>query len=155
MQPRTDPATRFWKHVDKSGACWLWTGARNSRGYGTFGLSGRPHVKNVLAHRFAYELLVGPIPDGAVLHHTCGNQLCVNPDHLRAVSPKECSYLGTATNATKTNCMRGHPFSAENTRIDGNGKRHCRECQRMLQARSEARRGIVRRRPQPRESSHA
>lgn len=80
---------RFWSKVDKSGECWLWTGARqNSHGvkaYGAIGVNGR----SIKAHRFAYESLVGPIPDGMQLDHLCHVKNCVNPAHLRPVTQKQ------------------------------------------------------------------
>jgi hypothetical protein len=71
---------RFWSKVDIRGSCWIWTAAvRNpSEGYGAFWFQGR-HVN---AHRYAYELMVGKIPAGAVLAHRCDNPRCVRPDHL-------------------------------------------------------------------------
>lgn len=67
----------FWDHVDRAGNCWLWTGAQ-SRGYGTVRRGG----KMKKAHRVAFEMAHGPIPDGAVVRHTCDTPLCVRPDHL-------------------------------------------------------------------------
>lgn len=78
----TDPITRFWSHVNKlpgDNACWLWTGKRSSTGYGSITLPGK---KTVSAHRFAYETLVGPIPPGQLVRHSCDTPLCVRPDHL-------------------------------------------------------------------------
>lgn len=82
----TEPfADRFWGRVDKSGDCWLWTGARNSNGYGN---SANPNPGGSrMAHRIAWELTYGPIPHSpgahgtCVLHH-CDNPPCVRPDHL-------------------------------------------------------------------------
>ena len=80
---------RFWSKVDKSGECWLWTGGRShshgSPAYGTFDVGGA----SVKAHRFAYELLVGVIPDGMQLDHLCFNKGCVNPEHLQLVTQKQ------------------------------------------------------------------
>jgi HNH endonuclease len=74
------PERCFWEKVDKGdgSGCWLWTGTRITRGYGQlkFGDSYR------LAHRMAYEMLIGPIPDGQWVLHRCDVRHCVRPDHL-------------------------------------------------------------------------
>lgn len=79
------PEDRFWPRVDKSGDCWEWMGSRGVHGHGAFKIGG----KNVLVHRFSYELTHGPIPSGLVIDHMCHNPPCVNPDHLRAVTHKQ------------------------------------------------------------------
>jgi len=76
------PAERFWRHVDKTSECWIWTGGRR----GPYGLFNLPPT-TVGAHRFAYEMAHGPIPAGKVIDHICRVKLCVNPDHLQAVDP--------------------------------------------------------------------
>lgn len=68
---------RFTDKIKKTKTCWLWTGCL-ADGYGKFSLTG----KMVRAHRFAYELWVGPIPEGQIVRHTCHVRACVNPDHL-------------------------------------------------------------------------
>jgi hypothetical protein len=75
---RRDLADRFWEKVDKTGDCWIWTASVLKTGYGCI----RIDKKTVRAHRVAYELSVGPIPEGALLRHTCDNPRCVNPHHL-------------------------------------------------------------------------
>lgn len=74
-----DLATRFWALVEKSAGCWLWKGGRVPAGYGIFGISFRVQS---YAHRFSYELCIGPIPDGLFVLHSCDNPPCVNPEHL-------------------------------------------------------------------------
>ena len=75
------PRERFDAQVAKSDGCWQWTGTRNEAGYGQIGVEGR----TMYAHRFAYEAFVGPIPDGLVVDHLCGDPSCVNPQHLEVV----------------------------------------------------------------------
>lgn len=76
--------------VDEASGCWVWTAARTSKGYGQFRIGPRP----VRAHRYAYTLLVGPIPDGLQLDHLCRNRLCVNPGHLEPVTNWENTLRG-------------------------------------------------------------
>jgi hypothetical protein len=80
-------AERFWSKVDRSGDCWLWTAYINDAGYGHFGVRDGVTVK---AHRFAYELVRGAIPEGLTLdhRHTCPKH-CVNPTHLRPATDKQ------------------------------------------------------------------
>jgi hypothetical protein len=59
--------------------CWIWSGAVNSRGYGCVSVKGKSH----LAHRFAYQMLVGPIADGMTIDHICEIKRCINPAHLQ------------------------------------------------------------------------
>jgi hypothetical protein len=63
--------------------CWNWIGPITKSGYGCF---KRNHIK---AHRMAYKIFVGKIPDGTEIHHICENILCVRPDHLVALTPEE------------------------------------------------------------------
>lgn len=69
---------RFLEKTQKTPTCWIWSGALNSRGYGSMVYNG----KSVSAHRFAYEHFVGPIPKGMFVCHSCDLPKCVNPDHL-------------------------------------------------------------------------
>ena len=73
---------RFWRQVDKSGACWLWTGRTTRQGYGFFYFGGRDGHRVIPAHRVAYELMIGPIPQDRYLCHSCDVRACVYPAHL-------------------------------------------------------------------------
>ncbi|MBA3891994.1 MAG: HNH endonuclease [Gemmatimonadaceae bacterium] len=80
---RTD-AQRFWAKVQvppegDDVSCWPWTAAVNAKGYGVFFFGSRldGSRRTVLAHRFAWELVNGPLPDGIVLLHSCDTPACV------------------------------------------------------------------------------
>lgn len=111
--------------------CWQWTGNKHpDNGYARIWFDRHD---DRLAHRVAYEWAKGPIPEGLVLDHLCRNRSCVNPSHLEPVTSVENVMRGEsawAINARKTHCLRGHPFSDENTRVYG-GMRHCLECGRI------------------------
>lgn len=91
---------RFWRWVERGEGCWLWLASTDTKGYGLFGAEG----KLSKAHRYAYELLVGPIPEGLVLDHLCRVRHCVNPDHLEPVTTYENILRGEGACASR---MRG------------------------------------------------
>ena len=113
--------------VDPETGCHNWTGGQNGKGYGLFSIG----VKKYYAHRVAYELAKGKIPEGLEIDHLCRVRDCVNPDHLEAVTHKENLHRGetfAAANAAKTHCPQGHPLSGDNLYVDPRGRRECRTC---------------------------
>lgn len=82
-RPRTPLAERLWSRVAKAGPddCWPFTGPLSRKGYGKISLGGAKG-SIVGAHRVAYMLAVGPIPEGLDVLHTCDNPPCCNPRHL-------------------------------------------------------------------------
>lgn len=125
------PEDRFWANVEKSGDCWLWTGGKTGGEWGRYG-AFQVNGRQTKTHRFAYELLVGPVPEGLELDHLCRVTLCCNPEHLEAVTHRENLLRGVApcaVHAKKTHCPQGHPYDKVNTRIY-KGMRTCRVCDR-------------------------
>lgn len=82
-------ADRFWSKVDKSCSCWIWTGSCFWDGYGQFSLTQDGKRRNRRAHRAAWEIVHGPVPDGLCVCHKCDVPACVNPDHLWLGTNKE------------------------------------------------------------------
>lgn len=134
------PEERLWAKVDKEGPvpehcpdlgpCWLWTGYKG-RGYGGIRIRG----KDVRTHRFAYELLVGPIPDGLELDHLCRVRHCMNPDHLEPVTTRSENILrGYRARGLKNHCVHGHEYTEAST-VMFRGKRQCRICHKQRQRR--------------------
>jgi hypothetical protein len=68
---------RFWAKVQKGDGCWLWTGARNAKGYGVLQMGDAQESRTELAHRVAWSLEHGPIPKGVKILHRCDNPPCV------------------------------------------------------------------------------
>lgn len=130
-----DEAERFWEKVDRTeNDCWLWTGALWGGGYGLFSVRIRQgRYRSVPAHRWAYEHVVGPIPDGMDIDHLCRNRRCVNPAHLEPVTRRENILRGVsqvALHAAATHCPAGHPYNEQNTWVSKAGHRQCRICDR-------------------------
>ncbi len=122
-------AARFWSQVQKTDSCWLWTGTVINGGYGQFSIRAR----GLMAHRVAYTLRNGGIPDGLTLDHLCRVRLCVNPSHLEPVTQQVNTLRGdgfAAQNAVKTHCKQGHEFTESNTYSAPSGRRVCRSCGR-------------------------
>ena len=117
-------------YVVNDNGCWIWTRLLNRYGYAEMKVDNRSRG----GHRVAYELLIGPIPNGLQIDHLCRVRACVNPAHLEAVTAQVNTLRSTnfaATNAKKVECLRGHPFTPENTRVDSKNRRNCQECARF------------------------
>jgi len=128
-------------HIAESG-CWEWTGALNHGGYGTFLVDGR----RMGAHRAAYLLHVGSIPDGLDLDHLCRVRHCVNPAHLEPVTRSENLRRGVGVGKWHTaleTCPEGHPYDDSNTYHDARGWRGCRACRSEASRRYRARRAAA------------
>ena len=114
------------------GDCHIFRGYKE-KGYGRVGLPGG---KLIRVHRYVWEQVNGPVPDGLEVDHVCQVKACCNLAHLRAVTHKtncrENSVGPPAVNAVKTHCIHGHEFTPENTYHDGR-RRACRECVRQAQ----------------------
>ena len=132
--------------------CWLWTGSTTEvepgRFYGYMFYNGRL----IPAHRAAYDMFIGRILDGYVVDHLCGNGLCVNPDHLEAVTESENCRRGLRWTKAKrdaarqTFCQRGHAMSGLNLYIwrDSNGREHrtCKACAALRKRRYQQMSGL-------------
>jgi hypothetical protein len=116
---------RFMSKVEVTDDCWVWTSRLRYDGYGQFqvfkGVTRR-------AHRVAYELFVGPVPEGLVLDHLCRNRACVNPGHLEPVSIAENTLRGVVARRTGA-CVNGHAWTPE-TAYEKGKHRSCRVCHR-------------------------
>lgn len=140
---------RFMSHVEMvtESGCWIWIGAMSRYGYGVTFHPKQPGEKYPVrqaAHRKAYELFTGPIPEGLDLDHLCRVRCCVNPLHLEPVTRAENLHrgnlvgqgtlIGSAAGAlawsSRTHCKHGHEYTEQNTRWY-RGKRRCRSCHRI------------------------
>lgn len=125
VEARGGVAKRILARTVVKGDCWEWTGGVVNTGYGLTSVSGR----RWLTHRLAHELWIGPIPESFEVDHLCRNRVCLNPDHLEAVSKAVNMRRAWAANRMSA-CRRGHAFTPENTFFNG-GFRGCRTCRRL------------------------
>lgn len=130
---------RFFDKVDTDfdSGCWNWTGARcgTNRAYGQFFLDGRRQ----LAHRAAWRIFIGEMPEGYDLDHLCRNPRCVNPWHIEPVPHRENVRRGWAAILAARRellvCPSGHRLDEANIYVDPLGAARCRACRREAQKR--------------------
>lgn len=133
--------SRFWSKVEKGDGCWLWKASICGPGYGQFfvhkglGATGKMRPYCSLAHRAAWELTNGRIPEGLTIDHQCKVKLCVNPAHMEVVTSSENNRRADKWNRHKTCCPKGHPYDRVETWVNKRtGKtvnaRRCDACRR-------------------------
>lgn len=109
---------RFWSKVDRSGECWEWTAAL---------ARGRPHCRydgrTMPGRKASWLIANGPVPKGAVVRGTCGNQLCVRPDHLELSTKAEM--------ARRNHPGREYDFSSSDRQRMAEMYRACRSCEEI------------------------
>lgn len=135
--------------IDPVSGCWMWTRPPTRYGYGQICVMKNGKQTTVRVHRAVYEALVGPIPAGRQLDHTCHNEdptckggtscrhrACANPAHLQPSTNRENTIRGRAADATrrrmrgKAVCDQGHPLHGLNVYTTSRGHRICRACKR-------------------------
>lgn len=106
---------RFWRKVDRTGNCWLWTASMAGRGYGQIRVGGRYQY----AHRVAYELAFGPISSGLQVDHrpTC-RRSCVNPAHLRLATNKQNNENRAGADHDSLTGVRGVSWDAQRRKYE-------------------------------------
>jgi len=125
MAATATTAERFWAKVDVCAPddCWLWKAGTSAHGYGRFWVNGG----NVQAHRFAYELTNGPIPDCLSALHSCDTPGCCNPKHLFLGTQKDNMQDAVAKGRMATGDRHGsytHPGRAAIGGLNRRGARN-------------------------------
>lgn len=129
-----DVIVRFHAKYKKTEICWLWTDALTKQGYGIiWDIKNR---KLILAHRASVVIYGRKIPAGMCIDHICRRRSCVNPEHLRVVTPGQNTLENSnsipAKHKAKTHCKNGHEFTIHNTEIysqtSKNPWRRCKLC---------------------------
>jgi hypothetical protein len=140
MPQRPPTEAEFWARAEPDGECLIWTRSKIAKGYGRVRMLGE-----VAAHRVAYRLAHGDIPEGMLVCHTCDRPDCIQPAHLfvgdQGDNMRDMSSKGRAANQQRSHCVAGHEFSAENTYVDPRGARYCLTCRRRRDRERYARQG--------------
>ena len=141
---------RLARQIEESpNECWTWTGYLGPGGYGRVYLHGALWQ----VHIVMYELFVGPVSEGCVLHHRCRNRACCNPAHLKPVTQGENIVADLELSPRKRPkrpkawCKNGHELSDDNVRyrtVKGKRRRVCLACEAAAQARRNERRRLKR-----------
>lgn len=141
---RATDLQRYWEQVEVRGPdeCWPWLGKPNQDGYGVYHGSGFNN-----AHRFAYDLAYGGIPDGLEVDHLCHlwdescdlgidcpHRRCQNPAHMEAVTHKENLARSVSSPSRRTHCNYGHALTGDNVTLRKSGACQCRACKRRKSA---------------------
>jgi len=145
--PNRVEIARFQRLIVKHpNGCWLYMGEQGTKdGYGRF--RAGPGQPRLMAHVWAYQTFVGPIPDGMQVGHLCHDaavvdgscvggagcphRRCTNPAHLGVQTPSENTMVQNHDARNRTECPHGHPYDDANTLVGADGKRRCRECKRL------------------------
>lgn len=98
----SDPVDALKYRTKRKGSCLVWTGSINQKGYGRINIDGRL----VTAHRYAWYLEFGAIPDGSQINHICWEKSCVNTDHLELASSYENASYRKGANSNSTSGIR-------------------------------------------------
>lgn len=138
-KPKLTLKERLLAHIkiNEQTGCWEWTGSKKPAGYGQISIPTPKGAYPLYAHRVAYEIYKGPIPDGYETDHLCRNRGCVNPDHLEAV-PQEINRIRGAGSGGSLSpevinnvCQKGHPRTPASTgyfTLEGRRRRFCKIC---------------------------
>lgn len=118
--------------IPESG-CWVWMGTTTKKGYGKLMIN----YKTIRAHRLAYEVFKGPIPENILVCHKCDTPACINPNHLFLGTPndniQDIIIKKRWFNSNKTHCKRGHNIMDENNiyrRPNSPLWRFCKQCRK-------------------------